>query len=174
MEAVIELARELDLPVERIGTMFDRVLTTGTKKDEIEGKEGSHGHSESPHDMTVTLATSEGVMLFVVRELGSWGHKVVDPTDSVEYYAAKGYRLAETRFFAPILAERVGVSKSEMDVFLSACKTYAKRGTRAVVQSGGTYLGLFGVRPSPSTDGDLDVLVYNFARHQVCVRCDPC
>jgi hypothetical protein len=52
-----------------------------------------------------------------------------------------------------------------MDVYLNACKTYAKRGSQPVVQEGGVYLGLFGVRPAG--EGGLDVLVYNFARHQI-------
>jgi hypothetical protein len=33
--------------------------------------------------------------------------------------------MADVKFFSPVLSERVGVSKHEMDVFLGACKTYA-------------------------------------------------
>lgn len=82
--------------------------------------------------------------------------------------AKKGYRFTEIRFLTNILAERHGVLKKEMESTLEALKLYAKRGTKPIVQAGGFYAGLFCVRPSPShQNGSLDVLVYNFARHQV-------
>ncbi|WVO13480.1 hypothetical protein L204_101100 [Cryptococcus depauperatus] len=121
----------------------------------------------------VAIGARDGVMLFLVREIdaghpAAWDRPDADraqlrSVDSVEHYTSRGYRMAETRFFSATLADRFAVSKAEMDVFLSACKTYAKRGTRPVVQPTGAYLGLFGVRPTHN----LDVLVYNFARHQI-------
>ncbi|KAK4688817.1 hypothetical protein P7C73_g1293, partial [Tremellales sp. Uapishka_1] len=189
VEASVLLAQQLDLSVESLGVMFDRVLTTGTKVASLEEEnrkekqleDGLSGDDESSiHGITLKMTASEGVMLFVVREIGDglpaahdvapknerslYRHKSVD---KVEDYTQRGFRMAETRFFSKTLAERMGVSKPEMDVFLSACKTYAKRGTRPVVQTSGAYLGLFGVRPTGTAVGGLDVLVYNFARHQI-------
>lgn len=166
--------------------MFDRVLTTGTRaptpedksgKAVEEGKASMKGDDESSiHGITLRMHNSEGVMLFLVREIGdghpaAWDNPSADKSqlrsvDNVDSYTARGYRLAETRYFSKAMADHFGVSKQEMDVFLSACKTYAKRGTRPVVQSGGAYLGLFGVRPT-GEKSNLDVLVYNFARHQI-------
>ncbi len=85
------------------------------------------------------------------------------PSDSDRWV----YRMTETRFLAGVLADRVAVQKEEMEPLLDSLKVYAKRGTRPVVQPGGVYCGLFGVRASTSKEGGLDVLVYNFARHQI-------
>ncbi|ODN78712.1 hypothetical protein L202_04283 [Cryptococcus amylolentus CBS 6039] len=187
IEASVLLAQQLDLSVESLGHMFDRVLTTGTQapvaddpnkeKSAEEGKGGLKGDDESSiHGVTLRLRNSEGVMIFLVREIGSghpsaWDNPNADKNqlrsvDNVDHYSSRGYRMAETRFFSKAMADHFGVSKQEMDVFLSACKTYAKRGTRPVVQSQGAYLGLFGVRPTGERE-NLDVLVYNFARHQI-------
>ncbi|WVQ82326.1 hypothetical protein IAT38_004454 [Cryptococcus sp. DSM 104549] len=186
VEASVLLAQQLDLSVESLGAMFDRVLTTGTRaptaedksgKGAEEGKGDMKGDDESSiHGITLRMHNSEGVMLFLVREIGdghpsAWDNPTADKAqlrsvDNVDHYTSRGYRMAETRFFSKAMADHFGVTKQEMDVFLSACKTYAKRGTRPVVQSSGAYLGLFGVRPTGEKE-QLDVLVYNFARHQI-------
>lgn len=181
VEACVLLAHQLDLSIESLGVMFDRVLTTGLReadkdKKGLDEKGATKGDDESSiHGITLHLNTSEGVMLFIVRTIGNGAPAAHDlpgadkqlgmSSDNIDSYLSRGYRLTETRFFSKTLADNMGVSKQEMDVFLSACKTYAKRGTRPVVQAGGAYLGLFGVRPA--SDGGLDVLVYNFARHQI-------
>lgn len=80
-------------------------------------------------------------MLFVVREIADGkGMSAVELPqsateavagnnhDNIEKYLSKGYRMADVKFFSGILAERIGVGKSEMDVYLNALKTYAKRG----------------------------------------------
>ena len=175
VEASVLLARQLGMSVESLGELFDRVMTTGTRIPVPDNSgDAKTDDSSSIHGITLKLHASEGVLLFLVREIGKGLPLAVDYPkmnqdtagnfDTVDWWLERGYRLTETRFFSRTLADHMGVGKGEMDVFLSACKTYAKRGSRPVVQSGGTYLGLFGVRPTHST---LDVLVYNFARHQI-------
>ncbi|ORX38480.1 hypothetical protein BD324DRAFT_649847 [Kockovaella imperatae] len=173
VEASVLLARQLGTSVESLGELFDRVMTTGTRIP-VPDAAATSDDSSSIHGITLKLHASEGVLLFLVREIGKGLPLAVDYPkmnqdtpgnfDTVDWWLERGYRLTETRFFSRTLADHMGVGKGEMDVFLSACKTYAKRGSKPVVQSGGTYLGLFGVRP---TDSTLDVLVYNFARHQI-------
>jgi hypothetical protein len=67
IEAAYELAEELDLPLDKIGTMFDRVLTTGTRKAQAEhekdlslGKRISRDDESSIHGITLNLPNSEG------------------------------------------------------------------------------------------------------------------
>ena len=67
IEAAYELAEELELPLEKIGTMFDRVLTTGTRKAQAEhekdlalGKRISRDDESSIHGITLNLPNSEG------------------------------------------------------------------------------------------------------------------
>jgi hypothetical protein len=82
-----------------------------------------------------------GVMLFVVREIAdgkgmsavelpqsATGPIIENNQDNIEKYLSKGYRMADVKFFSGIMAERIGVGKAEMDVYLNALKTYAKRG----------------------------------------------
>lgn len=178
LEASILLAQQLNISVEGLGYLFDRVMTTGTRVPTLEdtNEKGSRDDESSIHGITLKLQASEGVLIFLVRELGTGkpaaldypnrDHSEVAGFDSVDHWLERGFRLTDTRFFSKTLADHMGVAKGEMDIFLSACKTYAKRGNRPVVQTRGTYLGLFGVRPTSASHG-LDVMVYNFARHQI-------
>jgi hypothetical protein len=185
VEATILLAQQVGLSIEAVGTLFDRVMTTGTRVPTEDAEEGEKSmvrsdDESSIHGIPLRLQTSEGVLLFLVREI-SQANSIVhdfpkttvtdttpDHFDTEDYWLEKGWRLTETRFYSKILADQMGVNKGEMDIFLSACKTYAKRGNKPVVQSAGTYLAMFGVRPAAANSlSGIDVLVYNFARHQV-------
>ncbi|KAK0566641.1 hypothetical protein OC844_000628 [Tilletia horrida] len=169
------LAQELEIPFTSVGVLYDHVLPTGTrskeqtqaqrKEDEIlRADDESSIMGPVPSIFGDGEEAEEGAMLFLVRELPS-NPAQTDMTS--ERYRQKGYRLTETRFLAGVLADRVSVSKPDMEALLDSLKLYAKRGTRPVVQPSGVYAGLFGVRPSTSKQGGLDVLVYNFARHQI-------
>lgn len=174
IDAASHLAGELDIPLKQIGVLYDYVLPTGTRKNNLQhnpqfspvkvrGDDESSINGPVPSIFGDDEDGDEGVMLFLVRELPS----STSQADSVEKYTQKGYRMTETRFLAGVLADRVAVGKNEMETLLESLKLYAKRGTRPVVQPGGVYAGLFGVRASMSKQGGLDVLVYNFARHQI-------
>ncbi|PWY99903.1 hypothetical protein BCV70DRAFT_217616 [Testicularia cyperi] len=172
VDAAFHLSRELDIPFEEIGVLYDHVLPTGTRRNTsapITDKFTPSRHfadDESSINGPVPSIfgdgndQEEGAMLFLVRELPN-------SAASTERFRQMGYRMTETRFLAGVLADRVAVQKEEMEPLLESLKVYAKRGTRPVVQPGGVYCGLFGVRASTSKEGGLDVLVYNFARHQI-------
>jgi hypothetical protein len=187
IEAAASLAQQLDIAVESLGLLFDRVLSTGTKgrkpletKEVYEEKlnEWESDYGKSVHGISLKLQGKEGVVLFLVRKISSAKpfyhlldereHDKMTTTDTVENYQAKGYRMAESRFFAKAFADRVGVEAPEMEVFLSACKTFARRGAKANVQRGGIYVSVFGLRPGGrGQEEDLEVLVYNFAHHLI-------
>lgn len=83
--------------------MFDRVLLTGTlSKPEPVKKREPEGDVESPNpaEQAEPSSNQEGVILVVVREL----------TDQrqLDQYLLHGYRLAETKHFAHVFADRVG------------------------------------------------------------------
>lgn len=187
IEAAASLAQQLDLAVENLGLLFDRVLSTGTKgRKPVETKEAyeeklddwDSDYGKSVHGISLSLNGTEGVVLFLVRKISSAKpfyhlldereHNKTTTNDTVESYQAKGYRMAESRFFAKAFAERVGVEGAEMEVFLSACKTLARRGAKANVQRGGIYVSIYGLRPGGrGREEDLEVLVYNFAHHLI-------
>lgn len=179
IDAAYHLAHELDIPFEEIGVLYDHVLPTGTRRNgnsNINNNNNSMPDKFTPSRQFADDESSingpvpsifgegndqeEGAMLFLVRELPN-------SAASTERFRQMGYRMTETRFLAGVLADRVAVQKEEMEPLLDSLKVYAKRGTRPVVQPGGVYCGLFGVRASTSKEGGLDVLVYNFARHQI-------
>ena len=155
IEATYELAQELEISLEDVGVMFDQTLLTGTVGVPTKTNQG-----EKQDEAEVAIVDrEEGIMLVVVREL----------TDdrSVAQYLEKGYRFAETKHFSGVFSDRVGVPRAEMDGFLSNCKTFAKRGTRPVVQPGGAYVGLFGIRPTGQEACGIEILSYAFAKHQI-------
>lgn len=181
IDAAHRLAKDLDTPLSGIGIFYDHILPTGTRKEaeKAQQRESSRNRMSSfsisgvastyDEEMNVVSRPSsvfgkgddeqEGVTMFLVREVQQEG---------LNQLAKKGYRFTETRFLTNILAERHGVLKKEMESTLDALKLYAKRGTKPIVQAGGYYAGLFCVRTNAChQSGSLDVLVYNFARHQV-------
>jgi NO-binding membrane sensor protein with MHYT domain len=195
VDAARRLAEHVEVPMEKVGVFYDHVLPTGTQRQEgavqalkrkpakllrrkdkalAAAKTDAADHTSGLYaeDEEASISTSraasifddgdeseEGVSIFLVREI---------PVVEQALLAKKGYRFTETRFLATILADRHGVGKPRMDELLDGLRVYAKRGTKPVVQPGGVYAGLFGVRPSTSArQGGLDVLVYNFARHQI-------
>ena len=187
MEAAVSLAQQLDVAVESLGLLFDRVLSTGTKgqvttetKERYEEKldDWASDYGRSVHGITLTMEGRQGVVLFLVRKIDSakpFYHLLTDTeqqsavsVDNVDSYQTRGYRMAEARFFARAFADRVGVSTPEMEVFLSACKTFSRRGAKVNVQRGGVYVSVFGLRPGGrGREDDLEVLVYNFAHHLI-------
>ncbi|GAC95278.1 hypothetical protein PHSY_002853 [Pseudozyma hubeiensis SY62] len=177
IDAAFHLAQELDIPFEEIGVLYDHVLPTGTRNNGSSGNNNnvvtdkftpSRQFADDESSINGPVPSifgegndqEEGAMLFLVRELPN-------SAASTERFRQMGYRMTETRFLAGVLADRVSIQKEEMEPLLDSLKVYAKRGTRPVVQPSGVYCGLFGVRASTSKEGGLDVLVYNFARHQI-------
>lgn len=173
VEAVFELAGETNIRMEDIGVLFDKVLVTGTLGlGGITGSTNDPTRDEKDRDVEQNLqqqaqsafnnaADNEGLMMVVVREL--------DPT-TLDAYMAHGYRLAEIKHFSHVFSSRIGVPKLDLDTFLASCKTFAKRGTRPVVQPAGAYVGLFGVRAGGEVnEGEkgVEVLTYGFAKHQI-------
>ncbi|PWN46283.1 hypothetical protein IE81DRAFT_2818 [Ceraceosorus guamensis] len=181
IDAASQIARELEIPFEQVGVLYDSVLSTGTRKAAAQQAAdkrqlGPYNTERNPRadDESSIVAPSifgdgedeqEGVTLFLVRELPTSSSAA--GVESAERYRQRGFRVTETRFLAGVLADRFAVLKPDMETLLDSLKVFAKRGTRPVVQPGGVYAGLFGVRPSTSRQGGLDVLVYNFARHQI-------
>ncbi|CAO1624124.1 unnamed protein product [Parajaminaea phylloscopi] len=178
IDAAGQLAVQLDLPFQQIGVLYDQVMPTGTRRAaELAAKAaGISLHSNSSKDDDEAGSTygrptpifgdgekeQEGAMLFLVREMDQNTDR-----ESEDRYMQRGYRMTDTRFLGAHLARLYAVSKKDMDFWLSNLKMYAKRGTRPVVQPGGVYTGLFGVRASTTRFGGLETLVYSFARHQI-------
>ena len=162
LECTFLLAHELGLPYHSTGTLFDKTILTGTTlsqappSPDIDVEKGTNRLQTSLTGKTI----KEGGMLVLVREVSGVG------TDTIENFIEKGFRFSETRFLAPVLADKLGMDTTETAGLLKELKTYARRGGKPVVQAGGCYVGVFAVSPSLRFQGGLDALVYGFARHQ--------
>ncbi|KAG0151185.1 hypothetical protein CROQUDRAFT_668047 [Cronartium quercuum f. sp. fusiforme G11] len=166
LESTQNLSNELGVPMSKMGILFDTVLRTGTRispavHETKHVRQMRNDEESSIFSVAAPAQRQQGIMLFLVRELSG-----IEP-DTTESYLRRGFRFAEPRWLSPILADRAGVPKIEIDGLLEHLKLYAKRGMKPCVRSGGTYLGFFAVRPSISREGGIDTLVYQFARHQI-------
>ncbi|CAO1612781.1 unnamed protein product [Jaminaea pallidilutea] len=183
IDAAGQLAGQLDVPFQRIGVLYDEYMSTGTRRaaqqaakvadDAGRSEKGLDEEARSPSTRSPSFPPSifeegdeeqEGAMLFLVRQIDANSES---QRESEERYLQKGFRLTEVRFLAGHLANQYAVPKKDMETWLLNLRMYAKRGIRPVVQSGGVYLGLFGVRPALTLWGGLETLVYDFARHQI-------
>ncbi|EGF98730.1 uncharacterized protein MELLADRAFT_79631 [Melampsora larici-populina 98AG31] len=154
------------VPMSSMGVLFDTVLRTGTRvvppsPDSKNGRLIRNDEESSMFSVAAPAQRQQGIMLFLVREL------VNTEQDSTDSYLRRGFRFADPRWLSPILADRAGVPKIEIDGLLEHLKLYARRGMKPCVRSGGSYVGFFAVRPSISRQGGIDTLVYQFARHQI-------
>lgn len=180
------LADQLELPIDEVGILYDKILSTNTQNNQ--GKHKTHNSrsqvsqrkgifkrerkvmdSVSDEESVIesraasvfgdSTQTEEGISIFLVRQVSQVQQNS---------FAKRGYRFTEPRFLATVLADRHVVDKSLMDETLDSLQQYSTYGIKPLVQPGGVYAGLFGVRPSTTTrQGGLDVLVYHFARHQI-------
>lgn len=77
----------------------------------------------------------------------------------------KGFKMRFMGRFRDVLAETTGAKPEDVDKVLNGCKNTATRKSTSVLEAGCTYVSLFVERVS--CDGSSEVLVYDFARHQV-------
>lgn len=166
LEATQILSNLIGVPMSNMGVLFDTVLRTGTRvmppsPESKNGRVVRNDEESSIFSVAAPAQRQQGIMLFLVREL------VNTEQDSPENYLRRGFRFADPRWLSPVLADRAGVPKIEIDGVLEHLKLYARRGMKPCVRSGGSYVGFFAVRPSISRQGGIDTLVYQFARHQI-------
>ena len=69
------------------------------------------------------------------------------------------------RRFRDTLVDATGAAQRDVDRILLGCRDYVSSGTKSVLEPGGAYISLYSERPSAS--GGKEVLVYDFAKHQV-------
>lgn len=191
LTAIAQLADDLDININELGYLFDRTLETGTHIDLAEFLLLSENASTEYRGVQLqalkrtTADTNSGVMLFFVRELPQRERSGSTSSSSTAFnafngsmesswpqkYAEKGYRLKFMRRFRDTLADATGAAQRDVDRILLGCRDYVSNGTKSVLEPGGTYISLYSERSSAS--GSREVLVYDFAKHQVRI-CPPC
>lgn len=168
LKALVILAKRLDIAVTEIGYLYDDVLKTGVNlihteflslEDDVptcpDFEKGSQGKS-SYHP--------EGIMLFLVRRFPQQSSSLSGHSKAIDY-VPRGFHLSFLHNLRYSLADTTGSTLEDTDRILVGCQDYVENGTKSVLQPGGTYVSLHATRPT--ADGYQEVLVYDFARHQV-------
>lgn len=193
LAAATQLAVELDLPLSKLGTLHERALETGTRLCIAEflllSEQASSQLRDAENALKASADANKGLMLFFVRRLphrpsslGSTTYsdpvatatrvetnteiKSAEDYEWQKKYLAQGYRMRFMGRFRDTLAEATGATYADVDRVMHGCKDTATRRTRSVLEAGTTYVSLFTDRMAD--DGSSEVLVYDFARHQVC------
>ncbi|KAI5124828.1 hypothetical protein M0805_005458 [Coniferiporia weirii] len=186
LEAIAQLAVDLGLALGDLGTLHDAVLETGARVNIAEFLLLSeHAASESRSvESALKDRVPPGRMLFFVRELphrsqttsssvlsSSFRPVALTNIDSCcnyslpRNYAGRGYKLLFMRRFRDTMAEATGAMQEDVDKILLGCRDYAVSGMRPVLEERGVYVSLLTERWTE--DGSTEVLVYNFAKHQI-------
>lgn len=180
LTAIAQLADDLDINISELGYLYDRTLETGTHIDLTEFLLLSENASTEYRDVQqkalrrAAAESNSGLMLFFVRDLprhqSSNSSSIASNDGSLESswpqkYAEKGYRLKFMRRFRDTLVDATGAAQRDVDRILLGCRDYVSSGTKSVLEPGGAYISLYSERPSAS--GGKEVLVYDFAKHQV-------
>lgn len=170
LEAVSQLANKLSVSVEEVGHLYDCTLMTGTYLNIQEFLSLSESSLSRPMDVEMAMKATggnerTGLMLFLVRD-------IPEPTpigsfndEGVPIQAPEGFRFTYMRRLRTTLAEATASSPADVDKIVLGCRNYMQSGTRPILEGGSTHVALLAQRVRE--DGDCEVLVYDFAKHQV-------
>ncbi|KAL1629663.1 hypothetical protein SLS56_005316 [Neofusicoccum ribis] len=153
--AAAELAANMGTTIQKLGTLWEEILMTGTTAAEIKTKSLRRTSKAPPDDMEAGLTIpapalfGRGQLLFVVRELQK---------EECADLIASGYRWATIDQVGDMLSRSMQVSRSELNKTVERLRKYPSR--QDGLSSSGTWLAFFALRPAlkPST-GSWDVLV---------------
>jgi hypothetical protein len=142
--AAEDLARQINVPLEKLGGLYDDILRTGqTRKKRAERTKNSN--AGIPNDF------GHGQLLFVFR--------VADKMESSRLHAL-GYRFADIQHVIDILAESMRVNREELIMHIESMRDHSS-GDKMLLP--GTHLSCFAIRAS--VKGEFDVLVQKAARN---------
>lgn len=149
-----------------------------------------HAAAESP-DIEKALKSNEGSgrVLFFVRELRDrptslpvlprgaaaaapptpfsrrMSRDGIDGASWPQNYSAKGHKLRSVRRVRDSIAGRLGARQSDVSRVLGGCRDDISTISKPVLDAGAIYVSFFTERYKD--DGSAEVLVYDFAKHQV-------
>ena len=152
--AAQDLASSIQQPLEKLGVLYDEILSTGTvrksKKAQVVIKANSNNDLERAILPRATIF-GRGQLLFMVRK--------VDKLETA-YLQSVGYRFASIHNIADHLARSMQVTAQELLPKLDNMRNYA---VEAQMLNPGVYLACFALRPVPQRG--FDVLVRKDAKN---------
>ncbi|OCB84836.1 hypothetical protein A7U60_g8056 [Sanghuangporus baumii] len=213
LEACTQLAAQLGLPLEKLGTLHDVALETGSRigieeflwlseqeasrvRDGRDAEEASKARAEGGRSLMLLLvrvlpqhqqqqqqqSSSEAVLCSDSqgrvgfkgtpqengggRDNGATGPRSFYQQEQTSRIAlADGFKMRFMGRFRDVLAETTGAKPDAVDKALNGCKNNAAGKYGSVLEAGCTYVSLF--VEQVSCDGSSEVLVYDFAKHQL-------
>jgi NO-binding membrane sensor protein with MHYT domain len=155
--AAASLATSMNMPVEKIGVLYDRIIETGTLKDDDRtGKRDTL--PQDPSELEIALRRSvfgRGQLLFLTRQLDS------EQTDKL---LNAGFRFASVQHVGRNLAETMQIPLPTLEGHMSNLRRYVENLT--TLDKTGTWLSMFAIIPKPNSKG-FDVLVKRSDQEQL-------
>ncbi|CAG8648723.1 19614_t:CDS:2, partial [Racocetra persica] len=199
-----QLSDSLNIPLAESGVLYDQILFTGyesssTEKhlalEKINLNNDVHTTSTSStfsslcdysQQQTLTSQQYKGQILFIVKQIKPFDKYSNNNTEFacrnknrdkgiIENFQKLGFRFANPRLIAPIMAQKVGISVRQMQNYLEKMFQYSNSGLKPFLEADSVYAGLFvtrneksyGDRDLDSIGNGLEILVMENCRHQI-------
>lgn len=157
--AAMELADQMNQPLENMGVLFDQIISSGHKIAH-KGRSGQKSPSNSvvnsvdlERDGLTPFRFGRGQLLFLVRRV---------ERKEAEHLQAAGFRFAGLQNVVDILARSIQIDRDELYTQLVMMREYAKE---PQILEPGVHLACFAIRAC--LRGGFDVLVRKDARNQL-------
>ena len=152
--AAQDLANSIQEPLEKLGVLYDEIMSTGTVKKSTKAQAVIKANSNNDLERAILPRSTifgRGQLLFVVRQ--------VDKPE-MTYLQSVGYRFASIQNIADHLARSLQVTPQELLPKLDNMRNYA---VEAEMLEPGVHLACFALRPVPQRG--FDVLVRKDAKN---------
>lgn len=153
--AAASLAASMNIPLERIGVLYDRIVETGTLPSDKFTKRGSRSNYEDVEAALYQSVFGKGQVMFITREASE---------GDVDKFLNAGYRFASVTHVSRTLAQAMQVPVPVLELHLSQIKRYIE--TIHHVEKVGTWLTFFALIPKPNQKG-FDVAVNKDCQDQL-------
>jgi NO-binding membrane sensor protein with MHYT domain len=146
--AAASLANAMNLPVERMGVLYDQIIETGTlRAEEKLAKRNTTqfdklGEAEAGDGAQPTLLFGKGQLLFLTRQLSR---------DDADKLLNAGFRFGSVQQVGRSIAEPMQITLAALEGHLGNIRRYV--GKLTTLDKTGTYLSFFGLVPRPNSKG---------------------
>jgi len=154
--ATSDLADRLTIPIDNIGTLFDRIIGTGVVAPSSAAAKKMSQSDAASISSYATTHLERGQLLFFTRRLSN---------EDVERFAAAGYRFAPPNRVEAMIARTMQLPIASVAGHIKSLRDYATNATAATLLKQGSYLTCFAALGR--VNRHFDVLVSNARRDQL-------
>ncbi|KAK1812260.1 hypothetical protein LTR12_013349 [Friedmanniomyces endolithicus] len=143
--AAATLAAAMNLPTERIGVLYDKIIDTGTLRAEEKSSKWSSGAVDDAMEVESGKSFKlfgRGQLLFLAKQLN---------TDDADKLLNAGYRFASVQQIGRNVAETMQIPLPALEHHVNGLRKYVHN--LAELEKPGTWLSFFGLIPRPNSKG---------------------